>query len=489
MQTRQRAATGIAGLDDILGGGFPQTRLFLVEGDPGSGKTTLALQFLMEGARRGEKGLYVTLSETRDELRAVAESHGWDLDNISIQELSFPEEKMSNGSHYTFFHPSEVELGGTTKSVLTEVERVKPDRVVFDSLSEMRLLARDPLKYRRQILGLKQFFIGRNCTVLLLDDRTAPDGDLQLQSLAHGVLMLEQLSPLYGAERRRMRVVKMRGVSFRGGYHDFTIKKGGLEIYPRLVAAEHSEGRGEGSRIQRVEMSTGLREMDQLLGGGLWSGTSTLIMGPAGSGKSAFVSQHVFASAERGQKSVIYIFDEGMDTLLHRADSVGCDLRRHVRSGVVSIQQIDPAELSPGEFVQNVRDAVTRDGVEIIAVDSLNGYLNAMPQENFLVIQLHELLSFLNQKNVSTILVVAQHGLLGTSMESPIDVSYLADAVILFRYFEAHGAVHKAVSVVKKRYGAHESTIRQYTISSQGIEVGQPLHNFHGVLTGVPQIS
>lgn len=486
-QNTERASTGIAGLDDILGGGLPKTRLYLVEGDPGSGKTTLALQFLLEGLRQGETGLYVTLSETKDELIAVAESHGWNLDQIAIHELSFPEDKLSQGAYYTFFHPSEVELSGTTQSVLAEVERVQPVRVVFDSLSEMRLLARDPLKYRRQILGLKQFFIGKNCTVMLLDDRTAPDGDLQLQSLAHGVVMLEQLSPLYGAERRRLRVIKLRGVKFRGGFHDFTIKKGGLEVYPRLIAAEHPVA-SDGPAFIKQTSSTGLPEMDRLLGGGLNRGTSTLIMGPAGSGKSALASQQAYSAAQRGEKSVIFTFDESMSTLFERSSSINCDLRKFADLGLIHVEQIDPAERSPGEFIHNVREAVQKDCARTVIIDSLNGYLNSMPEENFLVIQLHELLNFLNHQGVVTILVVAQHGLLGTSMESPVDVSYLADTVILLRYFEVKGSVRKAVSVVKKRYGAHEETIREYAVTPEGLRVGEPLTGFHGVLSGIPQL-
>jgi circadian clock protein KaiC len=480
-----RAATGIPGLDDVLNGGFPKTRLYLIEGNPGSGKTTLALQFLLEGLRTGESGLYVTLSETKDELAAVAASHGWSLDGIAIHELAVPEDQMTPGGHYTFFHPSEVELGGTTKTVLAEVERVKPVRVVFDSLSEMRLLARDPLRYRRQILGLKQFFIGRQCTVLLLDDRSAGDGDIQLQSLAHGVVSLEQLSPLYGAERRRLHVVKMRGVKYRGGYHDFTIKSGGLEVYPRLVAAEHPPG---AKPPKREVTSTDIPALDALLAGGLTRGTSTLVMGPAGSGKSAFAVQHVCAAARRGEKSAIFAFDEGLETLYERSAGLGQDLVKHVRDGLVTVHQVDPAEMSPGEFVQTMRDCVDRHGVRYVVIDSLNGYINAMPEERFLVIQLHEVLSFLNQRGVVSILVVAQHGMLGSAMESPVDVSYLADTVLLLRYFEVTGEVRKAISVLKKRYGAHERTIREYSLSSRGIAVSEPLKQFHGVFGGVPQI-
>lgn len=488
VRASKRAATGIVGLDDILGGGFPVTRLYLVEGDPGSGKTTLALQFLIEGVKRGESGLYVTLSETRDELESVAESHGWTLDHVSIHELALPEETQTPGGNYTFFHPSEVELGWTTQSVLAEVERVKPTLVVFDSLSEMRLLAHDPLKYRRQILSLKHFFIGRNCTVLLLDDRSSTAGDLQLQSLAHGVVLLEQLSPLYGAERRRLRVIKMRGVKYRGGFHDFSIEKGGLEVYPRLVAAEHKISKRENGGYGREQTSTGVVGLDNLLGGGLTRGTSTLVMGPAGSGKSAFACQHSVAAAARGEKTAFFAFDEGISTIFERSEAIGSKLPEYVERGLISIQQVDPAEMSPGEFVRNVRDAVEIDGVKVIVIDSLNGYLNAMPEEKFLVIQLHELLSYLNQKGIVTILVVAQHGMLGSAMESPVDVSYLADTVLMLRYFEAYGNVRKAISVVKKRSGGHEGSIRDYSLSKDGLKVGLPLDDFHGILTGVPQI-
>lgn len=482
------ARTGIDGLDNVLSGGLPRTRLYLIEGDPGAGKTTLGLQFLLEGVRRGESGLYVTLSETKDELTSVATSHGWSLDGIAMHELSVPDEQLTPQGHYTFFHPSEVELGSTTKAVLEEVERVKPTRVVFDSLSELRLLARDPLRYRRQILGLKQFFIGRQCTVLLLDDRTSGDGELQLQSLAHGVIELEQLSPLYGAERRRLRIVKMRGVKYCGGFHDFTIERGGLAVFPRLVAAEHQENKAGKSHL-REATSTGIPELDTLLGGGLNRGTSTLVMGPAGCGKSAFAAQHACAAALRGEKTAIFAFDETLSTLFERAEATSSPLPELVASGKILVQQVDPAELSPGEFIHAVRSVVENDGVKVVVIDSLNGYINAMPEENFLVIQLHELLSYLGQKGIVTILVVAQHGMLGSSMESPVDVSYLADTVLVLRYFESQGHLHKAISVMKKRYGRHETTIREYAVSSHGVIVGEPLANYHGIMTGVPVIT
>jgi circadian clock protein KaiC len=477
---QHRMATGNAGLDQVLGGGFPANRLYLVEGDPGTGKTTLALQFLLEGARGGEPVLYVTLSETKEELTGVAESHGWSLDSINIHELVPPEESLKTETQYTIFHPSEVELGDTTNAVIEEVERIQPRRVVFDSLSEMRLLARDPLRYRRQILALKQFFAGRQCTVLLLDDRTSTDGDLQVQSIAHGVLMLEQMTVEYGGERRRLRVVKLRGSRFRGGYHDFNIKTGGVELYPRLVAAEHHR------EFKKESISCSVPELDALLGGGLDRGTSTLIMGPAGSGKSSIAAQFIACAARRGETSAAFIFDEGIGIHMARAAGLGNDIRGEVESGRIRVQQIDPAEMSPGEFAHGVRRSVEQDGARVVVIDSLNGYLQAMPDERFLTAQLHELLTYLNQQGVVTLLVMAQHGFLGANMGTPVDVSYLADTVIMLRYFEAGGAVRRAISVVKKRTGFHEDTIRELRLSSKGIKVGKPLTEFQGVLTGAP---
>jgi circadian clock protein KaiC len=378
------------------------------------------------------------------------------------------------------FHPSEVELSETTKSVLTEVERTKPSRVVFDSLSEMRLLAQIPLRYRRQILALKQFFIGRQCTVLLLDDRTSEVSDLQLQSLAHGVVTLEQLAPEYGAERRRLRVVKMRGMRFRGGYHDFCIVPGGLVVYPRLIASEHRRP------FETGQLKSGVEALDVLLGGGFDRGTSGLLMGPAGSGKSSIAIQYAHAAAERGERAVIFAFDESLTTLMARSAGLGANLQGHVEAGRLRVQQVDPAELSPGEFAHGVRRAAERDGAKVVVIDSLNGYLNAMPEERFLMIQLHELLTYLGQLGVVSLLVVAQHGLLGSAMQSPVDVSYLADTVVLLRYFEARGKLRRAISVVKKRSGAHEATLREMRMGAGGIWVGQPLEDFQGVLTGTP---
>jgi circadian clock protein KaiC len=482
MQAEQREAgvsTGIAGLDHVLGKGLPAKRVYLIEGDPGAGKTTLGLQFLRDGIANGEKVLYVTLSETRAELTAVAESHGWTLEGMDVHELSPSEESVKPDDQYTFFHPSEVELSETTKAVLAEVDRINPSRVVFDSLSEMRLLAREPLRYRRQILGLKQFFIGRNCTVLLLDDRTSQAGDLQLQSLAHGVVTLEQLAPEYGAERRRLRIIKMRGVRFQGGYHDFIIATGGLRIFPRLVAAESRLEASYGSA------STCIQRLDALLGGGLDRGTSSLFIGPAGAGKSAIATQIAVAAAARGEHVAMYLFDEGLETFRRRAAGLGADVTDHVASGHLTLTQVDPAELSPGEFAERVRTAVVENRASVVVIDSLNGYLNAMPEERFLLAQLHELFMFLRQHGVLAISVVAQHGLVG-QMQTPVDLSYLADNVLLLRFFEARGAVRQAISVLKKRSGPHEKTIRELRLESSGITVGEPLVEFQGVLTGVP---
>jgi circadian clock protein KaiC len=468
-----------AGLDAILGGGLPVDRLYLVEGDPGTGKTTLALQFLLDGVRRGETALYVTLSETTDELQAVAESHGWSLDGITIHELT-PNDMLSPDAQYTVFHPSEVELTDTMNVVFQTLDRVRPRRAVFDSLSEMRLLARDPLRYRRQILAIKQFFIGRQCTVLLLDDRTAEGGaDLQLQSLAHGVIRLEQLSPEYGGSRRRLRVMKLRGVEIRGGYHDFAIKRGGLEIYPRLVDAEHH------ARFSRELLSSGVDALDRLLGGGLARGTTTLILGPAGSGKTLVASHFVQHAASNDEHCAVFLFDEGAGTFFAGTSGIGVDLSGHVDTGRVMVRQIDPAELAPGEFVSHVRASVEDAGARVVVIDSLNGYLNSMPEERHLSAHLHELFAYLRQRGVLTIVVMSQHGLIGP-MQTTMDVSYLADSVVLTRFFEAGGGVHKAISVVKKRAGGHEDMIRELRISGRGLSLSEPLTAFRGVLAGVP---
>ena len=475
-----RCQTGVPGLDDILNGGLIPHRLYLVDGKPGAGKTTLALQFLREGARAGEKCLYITLSETKEELLAGAASHGWSLAGVEIEELTAREQDLDGEGEVTMYHPSEVELSETTRRVLDAVERANPGRVVFDSLSEVRLLAQSSLRYRRQILALKQFFIGRRCTVVLLDDQTAEAADLQLQSIVHGVITLEQHAPVYGAARRRLRVVKFRGTRFRDGYHDFSIVRGGLNAFPRLVAAEHREG------FEPERIKSGVTALDTLLGGGPDRGTSTLLMGPAGSGKSTLAVQYAVAAASRGEHAVIFAFDESVATLEARTAALGVKLAQGTRSGEVRVQQVDPAELSPGEFAHLVREAVERDQARVVVIDSLNGYLHAMPGEQFLTVQLHELLSYLGRRGVTTLMVIAQHGLVGTAMTSPVDTSYLADSVVLLRYFEYAGKVKKAISVVKKRSGPHEESIRELRFDDSGIHLSEPLAQFRGILTGVP---
>jgi circadian clock protein KaiC len=475
----ERISTGSIGLDDILGGGFDADRVYLIEGRPGTGKTTLALQFLLEGVRQGERCLYVTLSESERELRAVMARHGWTLAGIDVFELVPPEASLDPDQELTLFHPSEMELGETTKNILDRVTEVNPKRVVFDSLSEMRLLSQDSLRYRRQILALKNFFAGRQCTAMLLDDLSSHDHDLQLHSIAHGVITLEQLALEYGAERRRLRVVKMRGMKYRGGYHDFTIETGGLAIYPRLVAAEHHKA------FLGELTSTGSSELDALLGGGIERGTSMLLIGGAGVGKSSIALTYAMAAAARGEVVRVFAFDEGLGTVFARAEGLGMPLQTHVDSGQIQLKQIDPAEMSPGEFAHLVRQSVEHDGVRVVIIDSLNGYMNAMPEERFLVLQMHELLSTLNQLGVVTILVLAQHGLMGP-MQTPLDISYLSDAVLMLRYFEAEGRVRRAISVVKKRSSAHEDAIREFRLTAEGVKVGPPLIEFQGILSGVP---
>src|SRR3954463_3580661 len=472
-------STGNPGLDDILGGGFDADRVYLIEGRPGTGKTTFALQFLLEGVRLGERCLYVTLSESERELRVVVARHGWTLDGIDVFELVPPDTSLDPDQELTLFHPAETELSETTKNILDRVAAINPKRVVFDSLSEMRLLSQNSLRYRRQILALKHFFAGRRCTVMLLDDLSSSDHDLQLHSIAHGVITLEQLALEYGAERRRLRVVKMRGMKFRGGYHDFTIETGGLAIYPRLVAAEHHKA------FLGELTSTGSPELDALLGGGIERGTSLLLIGGAGVGKSSIALTYAMAAAARDEAVAVFAFDEGLGTVFARARGLGMKLQSYIASGRICVQQIDPAEMSPGEFAHLVRQSVEQNGVRLVIIDSLNGYMNAMPEERFLVLQMHELLSTLNQLGVVTILVLAQYGLMGP-MQTPLDISYLSDAVLMLRYFEAEGRVRRAVSVVKKRSSAHEDTIREFRLTGQGIKVGPPLIEFLGILTGVP---
>ncbi|MCU1278114.1 MAG: kaiC [bacterium] len=473
-----KALTGIQGLDDVLCGGFPRNRIYLLQGDPGVGKTTLALSFLLEGAARGETCLYVTLSESKEEIDAVAASHGWSLDKVHVYELSAAEQSEHVTGGNTLFEPSEIELHEATTTLLEHVDHLQPSRVVIDSLSELRLLSQHPLRYRRQILSLKEYFVGRSCTVLMLDDRSVNRDDMQLESLAHGVVLLQQLAPEYGSDRRRLRVVKLRGVKFRGGYHDFIIETGGVVVFPRLVASEHH---GE---VPNLRLSSGLTELDQILGGGVDCGTSTLLIGPAGAGKSAIAVQYVYAAAQRGEKAALLLFEENLLTFHKRTRALGTDLQPHIDAGRVVVRQIDPAEVSPGELAAIARGYVD-SGIRVMVIDSLNGYLNSMPEEKYLTIQLHEILTYMAQKGVATFLVVAQHNLVG-AMNSPVDITYLADTVVLLRYFEADGRVRKALSVVKKRSGAHESTIREFALGANGIVVGKPLTGFRGVLTGVP---
>lgn len=474
--------TGIPGLDHILRGGLPENRLYLVSGTPGSGKTTLALQYLLQGAAQGETGMYITLSETKEEIEVVARSHGWRLDQITIFELSALEEQLKQESQNTIFHVSELELNKTTETLLDKIERTRPRRLVIDSLSELRLLAESALRYRRQMLSLKQYFSGRNMTVLLLDDHAGADSDLHVQSIAHGVLMLDQVATDYGAKRRRLEVQKLRGVDFVGGFHDATIAHGGLKVFPRLIAAEHEKA------FDDTPASSGNAELDTLLGGGLDRGNSCLLLGPAGSGKSTVAMQFSIAAAQRGERVAYFLFDETLRTMVRRGESLGMPLQRLIDEGMIVPRQIDPAELPPGEFISLVQQSVEHSRSRVVVIDSLNGYLQAMPAANFLAIQLHEMQTFLARQGVVTIMTVAQHGLLG-QMQAPVDITYLADTVLLMRYFEQAGAIRKAVSVIKKRGGQHESTIRELNFDPHGIEVGQPLTEFHGVLTGVPVYS
>ena len=476
----ERSRTGIPGLDDILGGGLLARHLYLVEGDPGAGKTTLSLQYLREGVENGEKCLYITLSESKEELLADAKSHDWSLDGIEILEMMADEADLDGDSQVTMFPASEVELAITTQKVLDTVARVNPSRVVFDSLSEFRLLAQSSLRYRRQILALKYFFIEKKCTVLLLDDHTSEASDLQLQSVAHGVISLEQHAPSYGAARRRLRVIKLRGADYRGGFHDFSIKRGGLLVHPRLIAAEHGETFPQGS------IKSGISALDTLLGGGPERGTSTLLLGPAGSGKSTIAIQYAVAAAERGDHACIFSFDESLRTLETRTLALGIRFKEGIHAGQVRLRQIDPAEMSPGEFSDLVRQCVETNGAKVVVIDSLNGYLNAMPDEKSLVNQLHELLTYLGRCGVTTILVAAQHGMVGADMISPVDASYLADSVVLLRFFEHAGKVKKAISVIKKRSGPHEESIRELSFGEKGIQLSEPLAQLRGILTGVP---
>lgn len=479
MSPKAKTRTGVPGLDDVLGGGFTSGNTFLLEGSPGTGKTTIAFRFLLEGAKEGERGLYITLSETEEELRASVASHNWQVpENLDIFELAPPESLLDSDRQQSLLYSSDLELGETTRSIFERVEAVKPDRVVIDSLSEIRLLAQSSLRYRRQILALKHYFARDGATVLLLDDLTSEMQDMTVHSVVHGVIKLEELAPEYGPERRRLRVSKYRGQMFRGGYHDFKIVTGGVLVFPRLVAAEFRSG------FRRERAISNIPALDKLLGGGIERGSSTLIIGPAGTGKSTFAMQFITAAISRGEKAAMFVFDEELGLLFDRAAALGYDLRAMRDAGSLLIEQVDAAELSPGEFAHRVRERVT-DSVKHVVIDSLNGYQAAMPEQGTLILHIHELLQYLNRHGITTFLTVAQHGLVG-QMETPVDVTYLADTVIVLRYFDAMGTVRRAVSVIKKRTGLHEYTIREYRISGNGLSLGEPLHDFQGVLGGVP---
>ncbi|MGN6589685.1 MAG: ATPase domain-containing protein [Sphingomicrobium sp.] len=480
-EASSKAALGVPGLDDITAGGLARGRLFLLEGSPGTGKTTIAMQFLMAGAAQGERALYITLSETDDELRASAASHGWSLDGIDVFELVPPESLLDEDQQQSLLYSSDLELGETTKRIFQAFEQVHPTRVVLDSLSEIRLLAQSSLRYRRQILALKHYFARSGATVLMLDDLSSEANDRTMHSVAHGVIRLEELSPEYGAERRRLKVIKYRGQRYRGGNHDFVIETGGVRVFPRLVSAEH---RG---RFKRDLLASESTELNALLGGGIERGSSTLILGPAGTGKSVLALDFVVGAIDRGECAAMFVFDEELGLLFERAKGLGFDLDKMVDSGKLLVEQVDAAELTPGELSERVRRCVEENKARTVVIDSLNGYQAAMPEEKSLVLHMHELLQYLNRQGASTFLTVAQHGLVG-DMKTPVDVTYLADTVILLRYFEAWGRVRRAISVVKKRTGYHEDTIREYRIDKSGITLGEPLMNFQGVLRGVPEL-
>lgn len=477
-----RLPSGCPGLDDVLGGGIPAGHVYLIEGEPGTGKTTLALQFISEGLSQGESTLYVTLSESRHDLESVARTHGINVQGARILELKPSEEDLKPESQYTVFHPAEVELNDRVQMIMSEVDRLRPDRLVIDALSEVRMLAKDPLRYRRQVLSLKEY-APKNCTVLLLDDRTSRQLDLELHSIVHGVMALSKVPVEYGKTRRRMEITKLRGCAYREGYHDYLIRTGGVVIFPRLIASEYEEPPSE-----RGFATSGIPELDALVGRGLDRGTSTLLLGPAGSGKSTIALRWAVTAAEKGENAALFLFEETINTLAQRASGLGMDIATHIQSGKINVVHLDPAEMSPGEFIELVRQTVDRENTRTIIIDSLNGFLQAMPGEQFLPLHLHELLTYLNHRGVVTLMILAQAGMIGSSMQTPADVSYLADNILVLRYFEAQGEVRQAISMIKKRSGAHEHTIRELRLGPDRIYVGEPLRQFHGVLTGIPAI-
>lgn len=475
-----RCNSGCPGLDEVLGGGLPLGHVYLLEGEPGTGKTTIALQFAAEGARNNENVLYVTLSESRDELLLVARNHRLPVDSVKIVELKPSDEDLKPEGQYTVFHSAEVELTDRVQNIIAEIRRHEPDRLIIDALSEIRMLAKDPLRYRRQILSLKET-IAPSCTVLLLDDRSSRQIDLELHSIVHGVIVLAKIQREYGKTRRRLEVTKLRGSAFREGYHDYQIREGGVVLFPRLIAAEYVETASKQEQVQ-----SGINELDELVGGGLERGTSTLLIGPAGCGKTTIALRWLISAAERGETTAAFIFEETINTLMGRMEGLGMDLAKHIKSGLVRIDHLDPAEMSPGEFVEKVRECVEKANARTIVIDSLNGFLQSMPGEQFLALHLHELLTYLNNRGVVTLMVLAQMGMIGHGMQTPVDVSYLADNILLLRYFEVHGEVRQAISMIKKRSGPHEHSIRELRLAPQGIRVGQPLKDFQGVLTGTP---
>jgi circadian clock protein KaiC len=479
-QSNARVSTGCSGLDNILNGGFPRGRLYLIEGDPGAGKTTLAMQFTREGVSKGERALYITLSESRTDLSHAAQSHGLSIDNVEIVELLPNEGDLLPEQQYTVFHPAEVELNDRMQRIVKEIQRVRPDRLVIDALSELRMLAKDPLRYRRQILSLKDFMAGQECTVLLLDDRSSRDPDLQLHSVVHGVVSMDKVPREYGKTRRQIEVVKLRGTAYSEGFHDYTIVTGGVVVFPRLVAADSR------SDQPPEPVSSGIAELDALTGGGLDRGTSTLLIGPAGCGKTSIAVQWSVTAAKRGESCVFFSFEEAPSTMMMRAAGLGIDLRPHVASGKIIIERVDPAEMSPGELVAKVQQHVEKENVRLVVLDSLNGYLQSMPGEQFLAVHLHELLAYLGNRGVLTLMVLAQAGTIGWPLQSAVDVSYLADNILLLRYFENKGEVCQAISTIKRRSGSHEHTIRELKLGPDRIRIGRPLHDFQGVLTGTP---
>lgn len=478
---QRRIASGVSGLDDILSGGFPAGQMYLIEGDPGTGKTTLAMQFILAGVGGGGKSIYITLSESREELENSARSHGWNPADLPIAEFVPAEASLHPEEQYTIFRPSDVELSDTIRKLTDLIDGVKPDRVVIDSLSELRLLAADPMRYRRQLLALKHFFAGRDCTVLLLDDRTAEGSDTQLQSIAHGVIRLEKMHRSYGVARRQLEVVKLRGSAFREGFHDYNILRGGLCVYPRLVAQEHLDAFA-GERI-----SSNLPGLDQMFGGGINRGSSSLLIGPSGSGKSTLAMVYAVAAAQRGERTIVYVFDEVLRTAQERLEGIGMNVRAEIAKGTLRMMQVDPATLSPGAFAAQICSDVESHDTRVVVIDSLNGYLTSMPGERDLSVHVHELISYLNQKGIATFLIYTQHGLVG-EMQTEVDISYLSDTVILLRYFEATGSLRKLVSVVKQRVGQHEDTLRELKITPEGVQIGEPLTSFRGVMTGVPEL-